>query len=126
MSGPFERHGIVPEARLIGRMADREAARATMEALAGYGLLHADVGWEKLDEEGRLHWVNAFTEAWRQARKEAAQAAEIEVLAREKLALAWSCPKCAAREGTHCWDMRTARRVHIVHPHQERMEEIGQ
>jgi hypothetical protein len=121
--GIFERHGTALSARAVSRVSRREATRAVMEYLAQNGLLAEGIGWEGLGEKDRDMWITALTDVYRDADRAAGKAAMAELRAREALAVREECPKCGAREGTPCWDMRTREKTHIGHPHQERMDE---
>jgi hypothetical protein len=121
--GLFARHGIVPDIRSVSKVSRTEATRAVLEYLA-QNVLPEHFNWEHLSEKSREAWVTATSDVYQKAVREAATAAMAEVRAREALALELHCRKCAAAEGTACWDMRTRLRKHISHPHQERMDDI--
>lgn len=122
--GPFERHGIVPDMRAVGRVARADATRATLEFLAGNGCILAGSRWEDLPADEQGLWIEAFSDVYGKAHFTATKAAAAELKAREALGLELHCRKCGAQEGKACWDMRTKQPVHIAHPHQERMDDI--
>jgi hypothetical protein len=123
-AGPFERHGVVPDMRAVGRVTRADATRETLGFLAQNGCILAGSRWEDLPADEQELWIEAFSDFYVRAQRTASKAAMAELKAREALALALHCRKCNAQEGKACWDMRTKQRVHIAHPHQERMDDI--
>jgi hypothetical protein len=122
--GPFERHGLVPDMRSIGKIIRAEATREVVAYLEREGVLDGVNSWEALGVPDRETWIRAITDVFQKASRTASTAAIAELRAREALALELHCRKCGAQEGKACWDMRTKQRVHIAHPHQERMDDI--
>lgn len=89
------------------------------------GLL-VGVDWDYLTEPQREEWVEALAGVFQRAAREYTKAAVAELNEYEELALALECRRCGAHEGIRCWDMRTKRRVHVDHPHEERMNDVAE
>lgn len=124
LAGPFERNGIRPSSRDVARVAKTDATREVVAYLEREGLLDGVKTWEALGVPDRETWVNAITDVFFKANREAAKAALTEVAEWEELALLLYCRRCGAGEEEQCRDLRRKRIIHIRHPHAERMDDM--
>jgi len=124
LAGPFERNGVKPSSRDVGRVARTEGAREVVAYLSENGCLGDGLLWETLSDAVRENWVKSITEVFDAANRRAAKTAVAELAEWEELALLLECRRCGADEEEPCRDLRRNVIVHVKHPHAERMEDM--
>jgi len=124
LAGPFERNGVKPSSRNVGRVARTEGTREVVAYLSENGCLGDGLLWEALSDAIRENWVKSITEVFVTANREAAKTALAELAEWEALALLLECRRCGAEEEEPCRDLRRNVITHIRHPHIERMEDM--
>ena len=124
LAGPFERNGVKPSSRDVGRVARTEGTREVVAYLSENGCLGDGLLWEALSDAIRENWVKSITEVFVTANREAAKTALAELAEWEALALLLECRRCGAEEEEPCRDLRRNVITHIRHPHIERMEDM--